>query len=539
VTLEITNNDKDGFDVEDVDLVLQFEQSHETTKNVIERTVYSYTDNFYDSESGTFTTTAAQAYEKNFAGYTSVVTGNNVNPTLNGRVVQDCNTDVWFIDKLQDDATNTSDGVVDSDIKTQVIMLSGKLYISDAGKYRFSIRGRRNVALYLSVDNGKTYQLAAEYTNTAGASGFSSDDGTYKDLELDGDSWVYFKTVLIRYYGEDRNAFMGLGWGKWTEAEGEFDYDADGNIIVGEDYVAPTVSVSYATAYRASYVSLPEQEYTHDYLYTRKYNYTYAGITTYDVAQELITEHCQYNTGWGHDLQGLVDGNSGTYAHTDFAPSQDRPAVIEAKLASKITANRIIFDGSHHSENKFLPKTFKIWVSTDGENWQLVCDVAESEMTSDGWQVIADFDKLYTFSYYKFEIYATHNQYIALRKIIFQKYDLEIEGGSQITPDNSMFTYDGNWSTKSVYSTFGHVYVGQEGATAEFEFEGTRLAILSTTKLGTNFKVEIDGVEVSSIDLVENTGIGASYVSQELKSGKHTVKITCTGEANIDSIAIW
>jgi hypothetical protein len=152
---------------------------------------------------------------------------------------------------------------------------------------------------------------------------------------------------------------------------------------------------------------------------------------------------------------------------------------------------------------------------------------------------VADFDDMYTFSYYKFEITATHNQYIALRKIILQKYDLEIEGGKQITPDNGMFTYTGNWGTEATFSTFGHLYVGQANAKLEFEFEGTRLGILSNAEFGTNYKVEIDGVEVSSIDLVENTDIGASFISDLLQSGKHTVKITCQGTTNIDSIVVW
>jgi predicted RecB family endonuclease len=83
------------------------------------------------------------------------------------------------------------------------------------------------------------------------------------------------------------------------------------------------------------------------------------------------------------------------------------------------------------------------------------------------------------------------------------------------------------------------VYVGQKDATLSFEFEGTRLAILSVAGLGTNYKVEIDGVEVNSIDLVEYTGAGASFVSDLLAEGKHTVKITCLDTANIDSLVVW
>jgi hypothetical protein len=299
------------------------------------------------------------------------------------------------------------------------------------------------------------------------------------------------------------------------------------------------VKVSYATAYRGSYVNLTTEEFNSDYFYTRKYSYAYSDITTYDVEQELVTENCKYTVGWGHNLENLVNGNDSNYFHTSQDITASNPLIIEAKLAETITANRLIFDGSHNSENKFLPKNFKIWVSSDGEEWQLACDVTDAEMTSDGWQVIADFDGMYTFSYYKFEVTAAQIKYVALRKIIFQKNVIELEDGNQLSPDDETLTYKGGWSTKSTFSTFGHVYVGEKNATLEFEFDGTRLGILSAANLGTNYKVEIDGVEVTSIELKENSGIGASFISEELSSGKHTVKITCLASANIDSVVIW
>jgi hypothetical protein len=538
VTLDITKDDK-AFDVEDVELVLEFEQSHEVTKNVLERTVYDYTDNFYDSSTGTFTKTAADIFKANYEGYKSKVTGDNSNPVnaSNGQVIQNCNTDVWFVDTLQNDGNNTNDGVADSDVKTQVVELSGKLYASEEGKYRIAIRGRKNVALFISLDGGKTYELAAEYTNTSGSADFPDTEGTYKDLQLEADSWVYFKAVLVRSYGEDRGAFMGVGWGKWTEAEGEVDHDAQGNET--DESVAASVSVSYATGYRASYEKLESEEYTRDYLYKRNYSYTYSGITTYDVGQTYIAENSTVNEGWGHKIDYLFDGDNTTYYHSGNAPTENNKFIIEAKLDSEVTANRVVFDGSHNSENKFLPKSFKLWVSKDGTEWQLACNTTNSELSSDGWQVTAALDDMYTFSYYKVEITDTHKEYIALRKIIFQKYVVEIKDGKQITPDDDMFTYVGKWDTEAAMASFGHVYVGKKDATVEFEFEGTRLGILSVADLGTNYKVEIDGKEVSSIDLIDYSGTGASFVSEELSSGKHTVKITCLDTTNIDSIVIW
>jgi hypothetical protein len=547
VTLQITKDDN-AFKVEDVDLVLEFEQTHEMTKYVLEKTVYSYTENFYDSTSKTFTTTAADIYAKNFAGYVSVSSCDNENPInpSTGNVVQDCNADVWYLDTLQSDSTNAGDGVAASNVKTQAIVLSGKLYANEAARYRVSLRGRMNVALFISKD-GKNYKKAVDFTTTnASFVGFPTDyeDG-YEDITMQANSWLYFKAVLIRYYGESRNAFMGVGWGKWTEEQGTVAVDEKGNTIYNEDgspkienYSPASVTVSYATAYRSSYVSL-ETDYTTDYFYTRKYTYDYSDITTYSVGQELIKEHCQFETGWSHPLENLVNGDDSNYMHSSYTPTESRPVTVEAKLDSAITANRLIFDGSHNSESKMLPKDFKIWVSFDGENWKLVCSVTGSTLSSDNWQVIAQFDKTYTFSYYRVVITGTHDRYIALRKIIFQKYVIELQSGEQISPDDSRLTFRGSWQTKSTYSTFGHVYVGAKKAVMETEFVGTRFAILSASGLGTKFKVEIDGKEVSSIELKTASAIGASFISEKLSSGKHKVKVTCTGTANIDSIVIW
>jgi hypothetical protein len=280
-------------------------------------------------------------------------------------------------------------------------------------------------------------------------------------------------------------------------------------------------------------------EFVSDYLYTRDYDYSYDGVVTYNVKQELVKDQTKFESGWNHELEYLFNDDNSNYAHSSYEPTVNRPVTIAAKLEKQITANRLIFDGSHNSENKYLPKDFKIWVSTNGSDWKLACDVTNSKLSEDGWQVVADFNDMYTFSYYKFEITATHKEYIALRKIILQKVILEIDNGKQITPDNDMFTYNGDWTTESTFATFGHAFVGEKDATVEFEFEGTRLGILSVAGLGTNFKVEIDGVAVSSVELVENTGVGASFISDLLKDGKHTVKITCLDTTNIDSIVIW
>ena len=81
VTLEITKKDK-AFKVDDVDLVLEFEQSHEMNKYTLERSTYTY-------EAGSVPASATAAYESGYAG-ASVVSGDSIN------ALQNSNTDGKF-----------------------------------------------------------------------------------------------------------------------------------------------------------------------------------------------------------------------------------------------------------------------------------------------------------------------------------------------------------------------------------------------------------------------------------------------------------
>lgn len=92
----------------------------------------------------------------------------------------------------------------------------------------------------------------------------------------------------------------------------------------------------------------------------------------------------------------------------------------------------------------------------------------------------------------------------------------------------------------TVHSNYGHVFVGQNGATIDFEFEGSQLGIISSNSLGQNFEVYIDGRKAESIDLKEDKGTNKyAYISGKMENGKHAVQIKCTGEANFDSIAVF
>lgn len=114
----------------------------------------------------------------------------------------------------------------------------------------------------------------------------------------------------------------------------------------------------------------------------------------------------------------------------------------------------------------------------------------------------------------------------------FTRYSLDgiLAGSAGVTP-------------KQALSTFGHVYEGGQGSALEFTFYGTQFALYSAFSEGYGeFEIYIDGgnTPVERVNLGEKTETaGLSYLSQNLKAGRHTVKITgASGTFNIDSISL-
>ncbi|MDE7076004.1 MAG: hypothetical protein K2O62_01635, partial [Clostridia bacterium] len=174
ITLKITKDDG-SFEVDDVDLVLEFQQSHESNKMTLERTTYTYT-------AETMYKDAVEAYEKGFKGYETVVEQNQFNPT------QNCNTDIWFYPVAEKPSRpDAPDKYFFHDNNIEVI--DGKLYFDGDGKYRVYLRGRNNCALYFSLD-GKDYNLGAKITQDTPVYGNATADfrtnapETYFDIQF-------------------------------------------------------------------------------------------------------------------------------------------------------------------------------------------------------------------------------------------------------------------------------------------------------------------------------------------------------------------
>ncbi len=557
VTLEITTTDGakqwNGHALEDVDLILEFQQSHETKKAILERTTYTYAaDKMY--------TDAATAFESNFANYSSVEKKDHSNPT------QNANTDIWFFypdtQENREKYPNASDTSFARNNSIEVI--DGKLYIRESGKYRVYLRGRFNCALYYSI-GGSAYKLGASIKNGSGDNFYYSDPNTYFDVEFradgkvlvnnqvvkenyKGDRWIYIKEVLI-VQTSPRISYIGVGIAQWTplysattDDKGVTHYwDRNGNEVDPKDATdttpkAPTTNRPYATAYRQSYEF--QKQFESDYFYTRSYTYSYSNVAK-PSANAAILETKNVNAYGDSPVQNILteSGLSGTTGKFQVSANKF-PMEISVDLGKEITANRIDLYGTLYNGNSYHPKKYYILVGNSSDNistpfgpqW----DNVQSTTGNTGFSI----DKPLTFRYYKIVVEAWSYGQVQFRHI---KFSYTIPGTATLySLDNAMFTYKGKWYGAQANSNFGHVYVGKKGASVTFEFEGSRLGILSSVAYGADFEVKIDKKKVSSEYIMkEDADTYLSYLSGKLSSGKHKVTIKCKGTANIDSIVVY
>ena len=548
VTLGVTKTDG-AFAVPDVELVLEFQQSHETNKAILERTTYAYA-------AGAAYTDATQAYEAGYAGYTEKSDTDSVNP------VQNSNTDVWYYPTGHD--TQDTQFIVPENSVTEV---RGKLYIGEEGKYRIALRGRTNCALYLSTDNGETFTLGGRITTLVNDSHLfrNNDPNTYTDLTLKADQWVYFKMVLINS-NTPMTSYMGLGITAWTvptftirteeDAEGNVTthyYDSNGHEVSAEeannaDPIAPT-GMSYATAYRNSYEV--SKEFTSDYFYTHNYNYNYQSNidkVTDGKTQTLVAEKSNYSPWVRGAAEGqfaiehLFDNDVSTNIHfaESWGVSEAKPAILTVDVGAAVTANALVLQAYSATSNaaRGFPKNFTLEGSLDGETFFPMGQWTNCNRNGETANLAFS---TATFRYYRLTVTASDNGRVALSGLYFtDSLTIQGNGANHISPDSDGLQYFGDWRLAYVASSFGHVYVGRANATMGFTFEGTRLMLLSSKRFVNTFEVYIDGEKVGSVaNKTDDTPSAVTYLSPTLPQGKHTVVIKCLDETSIDSIATY
>lgn len=600
VTLEITNesNTVNGkkFTVADVDLTLEFEMSSELNKMTLQRTTYVY-------EPANMYTDAQTAYENNFAGYTGNPAKydkrnhpmEKCNTEIWFYLDNEANREKYpnapeehFIHE------NTID-VLEGKLYAAE---EGKYRIYLAGRLNCA------VYYSLDGVNYQLGATIKDVTEQRGPSDYfrPNDPNSYFDVELEAGGWLYFKEVLIvAIWDNNRGSFARLGMKKWDKTQYNIvkeHFTADGTAVASEEaegyeYTKSTYKFSgtvyaveevhlngalntyqinkgsglvntteeefkvfvetpvvannqqpNANGYRSDYEFPENSDFETDYFYKRTYSYDYTDNHQLGVGeQRVVEEQCKnlyLHNGWGgNDLSVVIDGikDSGDkkQLHMNRAPSEENPFTLVIDLGKEYAANRLVIYSQNRSDLQF-PKALKLYKSLDGENYELV--KSYTDLTRSGIHQTFDFDDT-LMRYYKIEVTESMGNYLIIRELEMWRV-FEVNGGNKLAPDEDIFNYSGNWQGVQTASSFGHIYKGSAGATMSFTFEGTRVGFMSSAQYGNNFKVKIDGKEVTSLVLKEDNGQHLlTYLCPLLNSGSHTVEFICTGVATIDSVVTF
>lgn len=507
VTLEIKKND-DAFKVNDVVFTVNLKRS-----NYINRTTYIYED---AQKVPAYNALLGEDKKFNFGSPSESESIAHINST------QNCNTDIWNPHINYYDANDTSSADKQRSLPIGKVLqtVSGTLYMPEAGTYKISVRGRGKIALYLSYDNGETWELAVDANNP-------SNNGTdwMKDVELkefaEGGKTVMFKEVL--QVASNRN-FCGLGIAK---------KQADGT------YPNP----SFLNAYNSEKLAqVANQPFKADYYFTRTYDYTYENIKTYNEtnldAITVLSDTCNK----AYPSKNIFDNNLKTVGLSNTVLDANNPAwEVTVDLGKNISAHTLDLYSWVYSGKNQTPNDFTLYLGATAEDLKEVASTDKIKVS--GTTATVTFERQ-EFRYFKLVVRkSVDNHFAAIAGILFKDGDL-FENGTLVSPDNVAIKYTGNnLSVKSELCTFGHVYLGQEKDFVEFKFSGERVAYFAyQSKDYGSVDVYIDGALVVKDKTLnsEKNESGIVFISDKLTSGEHTIAIVCkSGKFNVDSFAYW
>ncbi|MDE7395301.1 MAG: discoidin domain-containing protein [Clostridiales bacterium] len=516
VTLGITKDDG-AFTVEDVDLVINLKQSANTDLN---RTTYTYdteaqvpsTDSVYNVQTMTF----------NFGNFVNKETKKNV-------CTQETNTQIWQAGWNYDDDTydkNSKNYRVMPNNKT-LQMLDGIMYFSGAGTYRFTLKGRGKATLYLSYDNGTTYESALTIARTSGNAYVETE---YAEHEFTTTrNYVYFKVVLLVTKESD---FFGIGVAT-KQADGSFSGFANAK----DAFTNPSV--------HRQATEEANKKFQTEYRFKNEYKYDYVGAPVCDVTQNVLVSVSHDPWDANQPITNMFDGNANTYYHSKGGEAnyitEAKPFELVVDLKGYYLVNTVTFTGyKNNVGNNGMVKDFKLYGSGDGTNYTLLHDVKDGAANA---RVMK-----YSFAeteirYYKLVVTKTDNErYFAMNKI---EFSLSYSGGNHIAPNAEGIRYTGVWNYENVLCNFGSIYTANAGAKVEFTFTGSRFAYFAyhSTDYGT-VDIYVDDNKVAS-DVSLSADNNASsltymYLNGALSNGKHVVRIEGkSGKFNVDSFVYW
>ncbi len=601
VTLEITKDDG-AFKVDDVTLILEFQISQEVNRTTLTRTTYTYTEqNMYSDAETAFNNKFAggTSVVKNHVNFTQ-----NANTDIWYRPDTEKYHTSYPNDPDSYFAHNNTIDVVDgklyfaSDGKYRVYLrgrLNCALYYSLNGKkYYLGATIKDTIASSTShlfrPNDSKTYFDIEFDEGNVYING--STTPIYKIEPAQGElieNWLYIKEVMLVENFGNSCSYIGVGMKQWDDPQftqeinyyydearteqvtsAEYDEMSDeeklalytktyylnsaGQEVSEEEVMSaqrtpPTItnnSQPYINAYRTDYNFPDNGDFESDYFYLRDYNINYTGRTetysTWDESAKLVeTNFVAENAAYKIDNL-FVEGTT-TFIHPRANTANGMYFTLD--MGKMITANKVTFRGrtpnAANTAQQGLPKKFTVEISTDGVKYTSAGEYTNG--TGAAHSATVNLNNVYKFRYVKITMASSHSNTgrIILSGIEFS-YTLSLtgNGANRISPHNDSIIFTGNWKAEQGTAYFGLYYHGKNGSKVNFQFTGTRVAVVTSTQKDSHFNVYIDGKKVDSIDVLRTTGNSSiTYLSPELSKGKHKVEIRCTGDTYIDSFALY
>lgn len=531
VTLSITG----PLSVEDVELVIQLKQTKESIKNRMEVTTYKYPSSNNETNKDFEKLSAKQAYEQNFQGSSKEVNSNYINPNVpnKNQICQNCNSEIW----LPKENNNC------------FMELKGKIYLPNDGDYRIALRGRKSIALYISLNSSDNYLLAASALKTNNlSSNFTIDDpNTYYDLlNMEAGTWVYYKAILKVDYA---SAFIGVGLGEFSEPI----LKEDQNGVPYYDYSNRTCKVNYVTSYNQGYEFEDKKDFESEYLFDKEYDPSYYFENSLEDKGSLVSitgfEPWDSTTG---AIDNLFDEDETNEVHSckNKPISEDNPFDLTVDMGKSITANQIKMTGFLRGSQDYLPKDFKLLLGDKKDDLTEVLNLKNCNKDSNNNPPTQTFSfEKNTFRYYRLIVTKTranNSQYIGFKTIKFKditsiKTD-ENHQGYLMNLSSPIFQKNGNFVILNEPSKYGFLYKAYKGSTIQFRANIDRFTVKLKDSESSNIECKIDNKTVSLVDNSQenkNLPLLSNIITKKKNATDVLIKITFKEDTKIEYLSLF
>lgn len=379
-----------------------------------------------------------------------------------------------------------------------------KVYITDTGKYRWYIKGKDNVFMYISVGNDKNYKLVS-YIN--GNSNYTNDNSNaYYDIELKDNTYVYIKTITL---SKSANGYSDIAYGKFNL----------------EEVSATTISNKYIIGIDSKY---KEDVFKPNNHYPRTY---YTNNALIDTSNFEIIESINF-TPWSDEfkLDNMLDGNINTYAHNNSAINEDITITIDMKEIKNF--NFIQIYGKNNAESH-VPVTFDLYIGESLEALNLYKSYSNLEVKDRS--VLINMEDFISSRYIKLVIKESESKkYVAISKIDIGTF---IPQSTLVSITDSSVKSSGKWvTTNSELSNHSNVIYSKSGHLS-YEFKGELIGVYAIVSKDTTIKISIDEQKYEVIELKSSDELQTIYLVN-VSSGNHKIEIK-TSSKDVKLVSVF